>query len=84
MVPKGEIMLRQVVECIVKGLVEHPSAVRITQERENKHIVLTIHVDEQDLGKVIGKGGKTIRSIRSVAITLNEEKDCQVMVDIAK
>lgn len=84
MAPKGEIMLRKIVECIVKGLVENPVAVRVTQEHENKHIILSIHVDENDLGKVIGKGGKTIRSIRSVAITLNEEKDCQVMVDIAK
>ena len=84
MVPKGEIMLRKVVECIVKGLVENPSVVRVTQAHENKHIILSIHVDEKDLGKVIGKGGKTIRSIRSIAITLNEEKDYQVMVDIAK
>jgi len=77
-------MLKKIVEFIVRELVGNPSSVRVVEEREAQKIVLTIHVDEEDLGKVIGKGGETIRSIRSMASTLNEQADYQIIVDIAK
>ena len=77
-------MLKKVVEFIVKELVEDTSAVRITQEQEDKKIVLAIHVNEQDLGKVIGKGGVTIRAIRSLVNALNTDENSQVIVDIVK
>lgn len=76
-------MLRQIIEFIVKELVEHPSSARVALERDGEKIILTIHVDERDLGKVIGKGGQTIRSIRSVASVLNKEGG-QIIVDVAK
>jgi len=69
---------------MVKELVEDSASVRVTQERKDKKIILAIHVDEQDRGKVIGKGGATIRSIRAVASVLNEQEGYQVLVDIAK
>ena len=67
----------------MKELVEYPSLARVVLEREEKKLILTIHVDERDLGKVIGKGGQTIRSIRSVASVLNKEGG-QIVVDVAK
>lgn len=76
-------MLRQIVEFIVKELVERPLSARVEEEQHDGKVVLTIHVDPQDLGKVIGKGGQTIRSIRSVASVLNKNGG-QVIVDIAK
>ena len=76
-------MLKKIVEFIVKELVEHPSSARVVLEKDGEKIILTIHVDERDLGKVIGKGGQTIRSIRSVASVLNKEGG-QIIVDVAK
>lgn len=76
-------MLKQIIEFIVKELVEYPSSARVDLEQKEEKIILTIHVDERDLGKVIGKGGQTIRSIRSVASVLNKEGG-QVVVDVAK
>jgi len=77
-------MLKQIIEFIVKELVENPSLVRIEQNQDDGKIVFTIYTDEKDLGKVIGKGGQTIRSIRSVATTLNEQEGCQIVVDVSK
>ena len=77
-------MLETIVEFLVKQLVEHPSSVRIVQKQEDGKIILTIHADEQDLGKVIGKGGQTIRSIRSLAILLNDQDGTQISVDVAR
>ena len=77
-------MLKNIVEFIVKELVQNDSGVRVTETLEDKKIVLTIQVDEQDFGKVIGKGGSTIRAIRSLISSLNTDKDRQVVVDISK
>lgn len=77
-------MLKKIVEFIVKELVQDSSSVRVTETHENKKIVLTIQVAEQDFGKVIGKGGSTIRAIRSLVSSLNTDKDRQVVVDISK
>jgi len=76
-------MLRQIVEFIVKELVERPLSAHVIEEQQDGKVVLTIHVDPQDLGKVIGKGGQTIRSIRSVASVLNKDGGL-IIVDIAK
>ena len=77
-------MLKNIVEFIVKELVQNDSGVRVTETLEDKKLVLTIQVDEQDFGKVIGKGGSTIRAIRSLISSLNTDKDRQVVVDISK
>ena len=77
-------MLKKVVEFVVMELVEHSSSVRILQEEQDSKLTLSIHVHEQDLGKVIGKGGETIRAIRSLVIALNSDKQREVFVDIVK
>jgi uncharacterized protein len=74
--PKG------IVEYIVKALVEKPELVSIIEKTDNSKVLLEIHVDENDLGKVIGKGGRTIKSIRSIVGLLF--KDPNLFVDIAK
>jgi len=77
-------MLKKVVEFVVKELVENSSAVKVLQSEQDKRLTLSIHVDEQDLGKLIGKGGETIRSIRSLVVALNQNKEREVFVDIVK
>ena len=56
------------VECIVKPLVEHPDDVVVTsQEEEPGTTYVEIHVNDEDTGKVIGRQGRVIKSIRTVA-----------------
>jgi len=74
--PKG------VVEYIVKSLVEKPGQVRIVEKRENSKIMLEIHADKDDLGKVIGRDGKTIRSIRAVVGLLFSDQN--LFVEVAR
>ncbi|EKD23417.1 MAG: hypothetical protein ACD_82C00052G0003 [uncultured bacterium] len=78
-------MPKDIVDYIVKSLVEKPELVSITQKAEgpdNTRVLLEIHVDENDLGKVIGKGGRTIKSIRNIISLIF--KDHNLFVDIAK
>jgi predicted RNA-binding protein YlqC (UPF0109 family) len=51
---------------IVTSIVEHPDAVKITQDEQDGITHFTISVDSADIGKVIGKEGKIIRAIRNV------------------
>ncbi|MQA87074.1 MAG: RNA-binding protein [Streptosporangiales bacterium] len=59
-------MLEEALEHLVKGIVEHPDEVRITTRRIRNGRVLQVRVHADDLGKVIGRGGRTARAIRTV------------------
>jgi uncharacterized protein len=76
-------MIKQLVESIVKMLVSKPDAVQIIETTQGNGVALVgIKVAEPDLGKVIGKNGKTIKAIRALVFAVNPtEKD--VLVDIA-
>lgn len=77
-------MLKEFITFLIMELVEDRDAVDITQQHEEKKIIITVHVSEKDFGRVIGKGGQTIRSIRSLVSTVNKEKDNQVVVAVTK
>jgi predicted RNA-binding protein YlqC (UPF0109 family) len=57
--------LKEVVETIAKALVDHPDEVAVV-EIEGEATVLELRVAPQDLGKVIGKQGRTARAMRTL------------------
>ena len=64
--------MKELVEYIVKSLVENPDKVKVSTEEESEKVtILNIEVDSNDLGKVIGKGGKIANSIRT-KVNLNK------------
>lgn len=77
MVPKE---IKEVVDYIVKSLVDNPKNVVIKEKVDNDKVIFEIHVDKEDLGKVIGKSGKTIRSIRGVVGLLSADRN--LFIDI--
>jgi predicted RNA-binding protein YlqC (UPF0109 family) len=58
--------MRNVAELILKALVGHPENVRIEEALEGDRLNLTVHVDPADLGRVIGRQGRTINAVRTV------------------
>ncbi len=58
--------MRDLVEYIAKALVDDPSQVTVEEVAGQKTTVYKLRVASQDIGKVIGKEGRTARSIRSV------------------
>lgn len=58
--------MKQLVEMIARALVDDPEAVSVTEVAGEQTTVLELRVAPQDLGKVIGKEGRTIRSIRTI------------------
>jgi predicted RNA-binding protein YlqC (UPF0109 family) len=58
--------MQEFVEFIVKKLVDHPEDVKVTQIDSEKTTILELQVKEGDLGKVIGKSGRTAKAIRTL------------------
>jgi len=63
---KGEVRMKNLIEYIAKALVDNPDAVQVREVEGEKTTVYEIRVGEGDLGKVIGKRGRTARSIRTL------------------
>jgi len=51
---------------IVKALVDNPEQIQITEIEGSQTVVLELRVDKSDMGKVIGKQGRTAHAIRSI------------------
>ena len=58
--------MKELVETICKALVDYPDEVSVTQIDGDQTSILELRVNKTDLGKVIGKQGKTARSIRTI------------------
>ena len=58
--------MKELVEVIAKSLVDEPDQVRVTEIEGEKITVIELRVAPGDLGKVIGKQGRTARSIRTL------------------
>ena len=62
--------LIEFVDYVVKGIVKNAEMVKVRQfEDEENNIIIEIMVDNDDMGQVIGKGGKTINSLRTLIQT---------------
>jgi len=58
--------LENFVDYIVRALVDSPEDVRIVSEQDNGASVIKINCKKEDIGKIVGKNGKTIMAIRSL------------------
>ena len=58
--------LKEVIEIIARTLVDHPDEVTVREFEAESSIVLELRVDSKDLGKVIGKQGRTARAMRTL------------------
>ena len=72
--------MKELVEFIVKSLVENQDAVEVLVEDNAKEVNVLVKVSEEDLGKVIGKGGKVANSIRTVARTSGKKQNKHVNI----
>ena len=73
---------QQFVEYIVKSLVGNPDAVSITRSIDDKGVLLELTVDQEDLGRVIGKRGATAQSIRTLLRALGTKNDARYNLKI--
>ena len=76
--------MRELVEVIVKALVDHPESVNVTETEQENSILVEVRVADGDMGKVIGKQGRIAKAIRSLVKAASSREDKKVIVDIVQ
>ena len=75
--------MKELLEYLARGLVEHPDQVRVNEVQEDDGVtVLELSVADDDYGNVIGRGGRTAAALRLVVKTAAAKSKRRVFVDI--
>ena len=76
--------MREMLEYIVRALVDHPDDVRITEVEGERTIIYELRCHPEDVGKVIGKNGKTVGAIRTLLSTAAARKNRRAMLEVVE
>jgi predicted RNA-binding protein YlqC (UPF0109 family) len=73
-------LLITALEHLVKGIVDHPDEVKVVSASSARGEVLEVHVHPEDLGRVIGRSGRTAKALRTIVAALADGR--RVRVDV--
>ena len=73
--------MRELVEFLARALVEDPDSVQVEEVDEDGDLVLEVTVGGDDLGRLIGKGGRVANAIRTVAKAASTRAERRVLVE---
>lgn len=74
--------MRELLEFLARELVDEPDAVEVTESEDDRGLLLSLRVAPEDMGKVIGKGGRTARALRTVVRAAGTRSGQHVAVEI--
>jgi len=74
--------VKELVEFLARELVDDPDAVRVTEAADERGVLVSLTVAPDDMGKVIGRSGRTARAIRTVVRAAATRKGLGAHVDI--
>lgn len=74
--------MKELLSTIVTPLVSKPQEISITETVEGDTVTLTLHVAEEDMGRVIGKQGRIAKAIRTLMKSVAVRNDTKVVVEI--
>ncbi|MGF1678403.1 MAG: KH domain-containing protein [Candidatus Methylacidiphilales bacterium] len=74
--------MKYFVEFVVSALVDKPDEVQIEESGDSSRTTLNIEVNPGDVGRVIGKKGRTIQAIRNIVGAAAQIKNCTMLVEI--
>jgi predicted RNA-binding protein YlqC (UPF0109 family) len=76
--------MKELLELIARSLVDNPDDVDVKRAGDDEEIVYELRVAAEDLGKVIGKQGRTARAIRTLVATAAKKLDQRVVFEIVE
>ena len=77
--------MREAVEMIVRELVRDADAVEVREiERDTSKVIIEVRVAQEDMGKLIGKQGKTVRALRSLLHAVSLKRGRRYVLDIVE
>ncbi|MBI5475780.1 MAG: KH domain-containing protein [Ignavibacteriales bacterium] len=74
--------MKEFVEYIARQLVDQPDGVVIEEEMKNDKLILKLKVQQSDVGKVIGKRGRTAFALRTLAAAVGKKYGKKVAVEV--
>ncbi|SNR91785.1 KH domain-containing protein [Desulfurobacterium atlanticum] len=74
--------VKELVECVVKKLVDNPDAVNVIETEGERTVIVELKVDPKDLGKVIGKQGRTAKAIRTLISSVAAKSGKRAVLEI--
>jgi uncharacterized protein len=78
----GNELMKDFVAYIVKNLVDHPDKVKINEIGGTHTLIIELSVEKSDIGKIIGKKGKTINAIRTLLMSVASRNNLRVNLEI--
>ncbi len=76
--------MKELVEFLAKQLVNHPEAVEVKETQSDTASILELKVAKEDLGRVIGKQGRTAKSIRTILNAAASRTNRKVVLEIVE
>jgi predicted RNA-binding protein YlqC (UPF0109 family) len=73
---------QEFLEFVVKGLVDHPEDVKINRSVDEMGVLLTLDLNAEDMGKVIGRSGNTAKAIRTLLRVVGMKNNARVNLKI--
>ncbi len=74
--------MENLVEYIAKALVDHPEDVRVERVEKDEAVTIEIRVNNDDMGKVIGKQGRIAKAIRTVVKAAAAKENLQIRYNV--
>jgi predicted RNA-binding protein YlqC (UPF0109 family) len=74
--------MKEFVEFIVKHLVDKPDEVKVEEVDGERTVIFELHVGDEDMGKVIGRGGQTASSIRTLLSAASAKQGKRAVLEI--
>ncbi|MCI5052415.1 MAG: KH domain-containing protein [Simkaniaceae bacterium] len=74
--------MKEFIEYIIKNLVDNPDKVKINQVGGTQSMIIELSVEKSDIGKIIGKRGKTINAIRTLLMSVASRNGIRVSLEI--
>jgi len=75
---------KEFVEYVVKAIVDHPDRVEVKRSIDEMGVLIELTVSPEDMGKIIGKEGKTAKSIRTLLRVLGAKNDARLNLKIVE
>lgn len=75
---------RDFVEYIVKQIVQFPDDVEVTRSVDEMGVLITLKVNKEDMGKIIGKSGQTAKSLRILLRVIGSKNNARVNLKIVE
>jgi len=76
--------MKEAVERMIKALVGNPDAVEVSENTDGKNVRIELRVAESDMGRIIGREGRTVKAIRSLLYIAGQKQGKRFMLDLVE